>query len=68
MSILSDVILIMIALVGLSFITSGMPKKREKRVLYRNNTPFYYKDSNFTYKAIKALFFLVVLYFLGSSI
>lgn len=68
MSVISDLLLIMIALVGFSFITSGMPKKKEKKVLYKNNTPFYYKDSNLTYKAIKALIFLAVLYFLGSSI
>jgi len=68
MSILSDFILIMISLVGLSFIVSGMPKKTEKKVLYRNNTPFYYKEPNLTYKAIKALIFLAILYFLGSSV
>lgn len=68
MSILSDFILILISVVGLSFIVSGTPKKREQKVLYKNNTRFYYRDSNLTYKAIKALIFLVILYLLGSNI
>lgn len=68
MNLLSDLIVVVIALVGFGFMTSGKPKRNTHVIKDSAGDMYYYRKDNFTKRIIKALLFLVALYFLGSMV
>lgn len=67
-SLLSNFMLIVITLVGFSFIFSGKPKKQVSKIKLNNNKYYYQKEYNSTGKLIRLLVIILFLYFLGSSV
>lgn len=68
MSIISDLMLVVIAIVGFGFMTSGKPKRKTGVIKDSSGDIYFYRKDNFTKQILKALLFIVGLYFLGSMV
>lgn len=68
MNILSDLLVVIIAILGFSFMVFGKPRKNTHVVKDSSGDFFYCKKDNFTKKILKVLMVLVALYFLGSMV
>ena len=68
MSVLSDLLLVVISLVGFGYIVSGKPKSKRVRYVNRYGDEVFYKTPNFTKRIINLFLIILVLYFLGSMV
>lgn len=68
MSILSDLMVVVIVLVGFGLMTSGKPKRNTHIIKDSSGDMYYYRKDNFTKKIIKVLAIIIGLYLLGTML
>lgn len=68
MSVISDLLLVSISLLGLGYIVSGKPRSKKVKCINNRGDVFVYKSDNFAKKMLKFFLLILGLYILGSIV
>lgn len=67
MQVISDIMVVFIALFGLGYMITGKPKKKTHMIKDYKNNVYFYRKNNFTLSMLKIIGILAALYILGST-